>query len=114
MKKNIDRYLFIISILLKLPNIQVLSQNQSSNRFIISKKEQQAKFALLTIVKEELPNEEYKVKFNISSLSGLQPSIKHYLSTEIYLSKLKFYLLQSCDTKFIKTKKNTSIAIEFK
>jgi len=77
MNKIIDSYLFIISKNLKLPKIQVLSQNQSSYRFIISKKEQQAKFALLTLVKEELHNGEYKVEFNTSPfLRNLFISIK--------------------------------------
>ena len=87
MKKIIDRYLFIISTNLKLPKIQVLSQNQSSYHFIISKKEQQAKFALLTLVKEELPIEEYKVEFNISFLHSLQSDVNHYFLIEIYLNK---------------------------
>ena len=90
MKKIIDRYLFIISTNLKLTKIQVLSQNQSSYHFIISKKEQQAKFALLTLVKEELPNREYKLEFNMSFLPGCQASSEHYFFTGIYLYRLKF------------------------
>ena len=90
MKKIIDRYLFIISTNLKLPKIQVLSQNQSSYHFIISKKEQQAKFALLTLVKEELPIEEYKVEFVMSLLHCLRSDVSHYILTEIYLYRLKF------------------------
>jgi hypothetical protein len=77
MNKIIDRYLFIIYILPIPLNFQILSQNQSSYRFIISKKEQQAKFALLTLVKEELHNGEYKVEFNTSPfLRNLFISIK--------------------------------------
>jgi hypothetical protein len=87
MKKIIDRYLFIISTNLKLPKIQVLSQNQSSYHFIISKKEQQAKFALLTLVKEELRNEEYKVEINMSLPHCLRSDVNHYFLTEIYLNK---------------------------
>jgi hypothetical protein len=73
----IDRYLFIISILLILPNIQVLSQNQSLYCFLINKKEQQAMIALLTLVKEELQNGEYKIEFITSPfLMNLFISIK--------------------------------------
>jgi len=74
MNKIIDSYLFIISKNLKLPKIQVLSQNQSSYRFIISKKEQQAKIALLTLVKEELPAGEFEEDFNVDQLSGVEIS----------------------------------------
>ena len=91
MKKIIDRYLFIISTNLKLPKIQVLSQNQSLYRFIISKKEQQAKFALLTLVKEELLNVEDKVEFNMSFLHSQQSVVNHYFLTEIYLNKKSIY-----------------------
>ena len=98
MKKIIDRYLFIISTNLKLPKIQVLSQNHSSNRFILSKKEQQAIFALLTLVKEELPNEEYKVEIDMSFLHCLQSEVNHYFLTEIYLYQIKAL-------KYIETKK---------
>ena len=78
MKKIIDRYLFIISKNLKLPKIQVLSQNQSSHRFIISKKEQQAKIALLTLVKEELPAGEYEEDFKVDQLSRVEISSRAY------------------------------------
>jgi len=91
MKKIIDRYLFIISTNLKLPIIQILSQNQSSYRFIINKKEQQAIIALLILVKEELPNEEYKVELNMSLLHSLQSEVNHYFLTEIYLNKKNTY-----------------------
>ena len=83
MKKIIDRYLFIISTNLKLPKILVLSQNQSSYRFIINKEKQQAKVAFLTLVKEELQDGEYKVEFNISSLPGWQVGMNYYFSREI-------------------------------
>ena len=78
MKKIIDRYLFIISTNLKLPKIQILSQNQSSYRFIISKKEQQAKFALLTLVNEELPAGEFEGDFNVDQLSRVEISSRAY------------------------------------
>jgi len=112
MKKIIDSYLFIISKNLKLPKIQVLSQLQSLYRFIINKKEQQATFALTTLVKKELHDGEYEMEFNISSLLGLQPGINNFFLAKIYLSQLKFYLLQSADTKFIYTKKNIYDVIE--
>jgi len=88
MNKIIDRYLFIISILLKLPNIQVLSQNQSSYRFIINKKEQQAKIALLTLVKEELHNGEYKVAFSAKGGSASGGNT-YSLSSGVYFYQLK-------------------------
>lgn len=91
MNKIIDRYLFIISILLILPNIQVFSQNQSLYCFLINKKEQQAIIALLTLVNEELPAGEYEVEFNTST-------INHNPSSGIY-----FYQLQT--GSFIETKK---------
>jgi len=78
MKKIIDRYLFIISKNLKLPKIQVLSQNQSSYRFIISKKEQQAKFALLTLFREELPAREFEGDFKVDQLSRVEISNRAY------------------------------------
>ena len=105
MKKIIDRYLFIISTNLKLPKIQVLSQNQSSYRFIISKKEQQAKFALLTLVKEELLNEEYKVEINMSFLHYLLSEVNHYLLTEIYLDQPRVYHTYNGANPFIQIKK---------
>ena len=105
MKKIIDRYLFIISTNLKLPKIQVLSQNQSSYRFIISKKEQQAKIALLTLVKEELPNEEYKVEINISSQHCLQSEVNYYFLTEIYLEQQSDYHTYNAADLFIQRKK---------
>jgi hypothetical protein len=78
MNKIIDRYLFIIYILPIPLNFQVLSQNQSSHRFIISKKEQQAKFALLTLVKEELPAGEFEEDFNVDQLSRVEISSRAY------------------------------------
>lgn len=74
MNKIIDSYLFIISKNLKLPKIQVLSQNQPSYRFIISKKEQQAIIAFLTLVKEELPAGEFEEDFNVDQLSRVEIS----------------------------------------
>jgi hypothetical protein len=105
MKKIIDRYLFIISTNLKLPKIQFFSRNQSSYRFIISKKEQQAKFALLTLVKEELPNREYKVEFNMSFLHSLQSEVNHYFLTEIYLDQPSVYHTYNAADFFIQRKK---------
>ena len=93
MNEHNVKCLFPTCLLLILPNIQVLSQNQSLYRFIINKKEQQAKFALLTLVNEELPAGEYEAEFNISSLHNLQVGIKQYLSIEIYLHPLIFYFL---------------------
>ena len=105
MKKIIDRYLFIIFTNLKLPKIQVLSQNQSSYRFIISKKEQQAKFALLTLVKEELPNEGYKVEINISLLHCLHSEVNYYFLTEIYLEQQSACHTYNAADLFIQRKK---------
>lgn len=47
---------FVISTcpLLILPNFQVFSQNQHLYHFVINNKEQQAKIALVILVKEEL------------------------------------------------------------
>lgn len=87
--------------LLILTNCQVLSQNQSLYRFIINKKEQQATFAPTALVKKELHDREYEIEFNISSMLGLQPGLNNFFLAKIYLSQLKFYLLQSADTKFI-------------
>ena len=105
MKKIIDRYLFIISTNLKLPKIQVLSQNQSSYRFIISKKEQQAKFALLTLVKEELRNEEYKVEINMSLPHCLRSEVNYYFLKEIYLDQQSVYHTYNAADLFIQRKK---------
>ena len=93
MNEHNVKCLFPTCLLLILPNIQVLSQNQSLYRFIINKKEHQAKIALVTLVKEELDDRGYKAKFNISSLHNLQVGIKQYLSIEIYLHPLIFYFL---------------------
>jgi hypothetical protein len=102
MNKIIDRYLFIIYILPIPLNFQVLSQNHSLYRFVINKKEQQAKFALLTLVKEELPTGEYEAEFNISF-------INHLLSSGIYLYQLKVYTAHSGAGEFIQTKKTILI-----
>lgn len=96
MKKIIDRYLFIISTNLKLPKIQVLSRNQSSYRFIISKKEQQAKFALLTLVKEELPASKYEVEFDASLLSG---SVSPKANTPLLYISINFRQVHSVKQK---------------
>ena len=72
MNKLKIKFVIPTCLLLIQRNIQVLSQNQSLYRFVINKKEQQAKFALLTLVKEELPNVEHKVDFNMSLLHSLQ------------------------------------------
>jgi hypothetical protein len=101
MNKLKFRFLLPTCILLIPPNFQVLSQNQSLYRFIINKKEQRAKFALVTLVKEVLHNGEYKVDFNLSSMLGLQPGINNFFLAEIYLSQLKIYLLQTGYTKCI-------------
>ena len=86
MKKIIDRYLFIISTNLKLPKIQVLSQNQSSYHFISNKKEQRAIYALLILVKEELLAGEFEEHFNVDQLSRVEIS-----------SRTFFYQLEICD-----------------
>ena len=91
MNKLKFRFLFPTCILLIPPNFQVFSQNQSSNHFIINKKEQQAIFAFLLLVKEELPNREYKVEFNASSLHSLHSEVNNYFLTEIYLNKKSIY-----------------------
>lgn len=90
MNKLKIKFVIPTCLLLIQRNIQVLSQNQSLYRFVINKKEQQAKIALLTLVKEELHNVEYKVDFNLSSMLGLQPGIDNYFLTEIYLNKNKY------------------------
>ena len=90
MNKLKFRFLLPTCILAILVNFQVLSQNQSSYRFIINKEKQQAKVAFLTLVKEELQDGEYKVEFNISSLPGWQVGMNYYFSREIYLDHLKF------------------------
>lgn len=82
MKKIIDRYLFIIFTHLKLPKIQVLTQNQSSYRFIINKKEQQATFVFLALVNEILRLRENDIRLNTSS-------INYHPSSGIYFYQLK-------------------------
>jgi hypothetical protein len=105
MNKIIDRYLFIIYILPIPLNFQVLSQNHSLYRFVINKKEQQAKFALLTLVKEELPAGEYEVEFKTSSLSGRQAGINPHPVSGIYLYQLKVSPANGGAGEFIQTKK---------
>ena len=105
MNKLKYRFLLPTCILAILVNFQVLSQNQSSYCFIINKEKQQAKVALLTLVKEELPSGEYKVEFKMSFLHSLLSDVNYYFLKEIYLDQPSVYHTYNVADSFIQRKK---------
>lgn len=84
MNKLKIKFVFSTCLLLILPNIQVLSQNQSSYRLINNKSEELANSAFETIVNKVLLPSEYDVEFNTSSIN-YRPFLR------IYLSQLRVY-----------------------
>lgn len=83
---------FVIStcLLLILPNIQVLSQNQSSYRLINNKSEELASSALKTLVNKVFPHSEYKVEFSAKGGPAFSGGT-YSLSSRICFYQLKVY-----------------------
>ena len=69
MNKLKIKFIIQTCLLLILPATQVLLQNRSLYRFIISKEEQKATFVLVVLVNEFLLPREHDIRFNTSSIN---------------------------------------------
>ena len=99
-KFRIQTCLFLI-----LPDTQDLSRNKTLYRFIFNKSKKLASVAFGTLVNEFLSRSKYDIKFNNSSLSGLQLGINHDFLAEIYLDQPRVCHTDNEADSFIRRKK---------